>query len=1130
MDNRKNLIERGLTTLTIGGRVFRIDREKPVGRGGSCLVYYAFEEVPGEVGRVHRVILKEFCPVAESDRERKLRLKHFKRSYENFLYFHNHPETNQYTVDADCLVEENNSWYQIVDYNEGVSLKEYMADCSLYQLIQVLINVAHALSKFHILKYLHLDVTPGNILVYPENQTVRIMDTDTIVQKKQVLGNDFQTPFSSGYGAPELLELSDDKGGIRQRVQFAHDGERADVFAMGAILYHFLYGVALHYNVLEGFTYEEALRHYVLKKYPACSRRGVLEIQEFLRRTLAKKPKERFASMQQVEQALRKILPFVEEGKVHIRDNFLPNNSIIYGREEKLRELEYCFQKQGSMGSNRISFISGTGGIGKSALAKEYAKKHMDQYDLIVEVSAISAKQALLSMELVWEENAGQQDLEERTERLLQLLDDRNLLLIVHDYNVSEDSYFAYFRKLPCDILLTTWNRWTAISGVNLSREDLAQENQKENVLSLFAQYYLRKVSLYGDAAQEKALRDILEAEKQETYELIQRMDFHPLTIKVQAMQMSYVMGQELKPSQMLQLLQEKGIEKQEQVKVQHLRDEEKLLIGDAYYHLEFVFRTALERGLLLKKEKEVLRLMLLMTTSYGVGMNRFSEWTGLEKEDTEDALQQLWEQGWLEYEEEGRDYLGEEDKTYRMPMSVSQVLYRQAELACSVENCRAIFRRYEKTNLDDLSYLPMQQVLEHGWNMVHYVKEEETEAFAGFLHVYSLRLFSRGEGRASMELAVKYVEKSLIIRRNVWGEDAEQLTCGYCNLGVFYTELCEWEKAISYQRKAIRLCEDCYGRDHEETLKAKNNLAALYSNQGRFKEAIDLYKELPEREKDYTARYNLGLCYAQSGDRKKGLKLMEEALEIAQQQKDQEKVVRIMSNVAMYYMQMGAMERSYEYLQEALALSEKIYGTNHREVAGICSTLGTWWLYQQDFEKGILFLERTEQIYEKNLTSDHYLRIVNLANLGMAYFDWGEKEKGFQYELQAFELAQEYLKDKIEYNSMLDNNLARMYCERGEKRKAKLHLERVLAQAENLAEDLGLRRVYSNAGYILCMLEEPKEALVYLEKGIALEERASLGGNLALLYSNAAYAWRQLGKEENAKIYEEKIRQLQNQ
>ena len=72
MDNRKNLIERGLTTLTIGGRVFHIDREKPVGRGGSCLVYYAFEEVPGEVGRVHRVILKEFCPVAESDRERKL--------------------------------------------------------------------------------------------------------------------------------------------------------------------------------------------------------------------------------------------------------------------------------------------------------------------------------------------------------------------------------------------------------------------------------------------------------------------------------------------------------------------------------------------------------------------------------------------------------------------------------------------------------------------------------------------------------------------------------------------------------------------------------------------------------------------------------------------------------------------------------------------------------------------------------------------------------------------------------------------------------------------------------------------------------------------------------------------------
>ena len=183
---------------------FELDFAKEIGRGGTCLVYHAYKilNYNGEELR-HKVILKEFFPKLDGEdkilREKdgsliipntikeqalyKRKLQRFLHSYEMFVNLHNEEKTNNYIVDAYEMIEANGTWYIIADYNEAITLENYIEkQPNLYEFCQIMRNVSQAMSCFHDLEYLHLDLTPGNIMVF-KDLSVRIMDTDSLLEK-----------------------------------------------------------------------------------------------------------------------------------------------------------------------------------------------------------------------------------------------------------------------------------------------------------------------------------------------------------------------------------------------------------------------------------------------------------------------------------------------------------------------------------------------------------------------------------------------------------------------------------------------------------------------------------------------------------------------------------------------------------------------------------------------------------------------------------------------------------------------------------------------------------------------------------------------------------------------------------
>lgn len=75
----------------------------------------------------------------------------------------------------------------------------------------------------------------------------------------------------------------------------------------------------------------------------------------------------------------------------------------------------------------------------------------------------------------------------EMIQLLIDLMEKQRVLLIVHDYNTAADPD-ADWKKIPCDVLITTWNEWKNYGNeIRLREADI----NEYNAVAIFSHYYL---------------------------------------------------------------------------------------------------------------------------------------------------------------------------------------------------------------------------------------------------------------------------------------------------------------------------------------------------------------------------------------------------------------------------------------------------------------------------------------------------------------------------------------------------------------------------------------------------------------------------------------------------------------
>jgi len=196
--------------------------------------------------------------------------------------------------------------YLMMEYLDGESLAQRLANqkiLSVAEAVDICRQVASALTAAHQKGIVHRDLKPDNIFLvrdesHERQARVKVLDFGIAKLRGDLTGSSAKTQAGALMGTPPYMSPEQCRG-------FSDDiDQRTDIYALGIILYEMLCGAPPF--VSEGWG-EIVLMH--LTREPERPRARNASIPESLEaiilKALAKKPEDRFASMNEIETALR---------------------------------------------------------------------------------------------------------------------------------------------------------------------------------------------------------------------------------------------------------------------------------------------------------------------------------------------------------------------------------------------------------------------------------------------------------------------------------------------------------------------------------------------------------------------------------------------------------------------------------------------------------------------------------------------------------------------------------------------------------------------------------------------------------------------------------------------------------
>src|SRR5215211_158996 len=279
---------------------------EPIGAGGMGAVYKAYDN------KLQRVVALKLLPaeyVAQQDRRRRF----FQEARAASALNHPHILTI-YEVG-----EDDGRPYIAMEYVEGQTLRDKIKNngLQLKETLDIAIQIAAGLARAHEMGIIHRDLKPENLMLSRDGYA-KILDfglAKLVAERERALAADSEqktlirgVQTESGtlmgtvnYMAPEQL--------LGQRVD-----RRCDVFSFGVVLCEMLTGTApfVHDNRIDTM-------HAILHRAPQFPADGSSqlpsEMQRILTKALAKTPKERYQTIDELAEELKTLKRDLEFGK-----------------------------------------------------------------------------------------------------------------------------------------------------------------------------------------------------------------------------------------------------------------------------------------------------------------------------------------------------------------------------------------------------------------------------------------------------------------------------------------------------------------------------------------------------------------------------------------------------------------------------------------------------------------------------------------------------------------------------------------------------------------------------------------------------------------------------------------------
>lgn len=1122
-----------------------------IGRGASCAVYRA-DFTDGHGNRTEHILKEynpkridmyrenngELCVESEDDAEEfEAGLRRFAAGYERQNAIRRISGLKNATSNIQGIYHANGTRYIDMTCFEG-STYDTVRERSLYELLRRMKAVTQVLGSYHKAGFLHLDVKPENIYTVPETcELVMLFDFDSVTEKEHVPSN-AELSYTKSWAAPEQTNPAG-RGSIC---------EATDLFAVGEMIFFQLTG--RHSSPEERRSGAEYVFDRTAAVFENVNPRVFPMLDELLRRTICALAKERYQSAEKLTGALDGIIRTADPKEPYIMKKLPGVQDFFVGRDAELEAIHSRLCR------DNVLFLSGIGGIGKSELAKQYARRYQEEYDSVCFAPYHGSEDSLIMDDSAISVCNFQPYPDEKPEdycarklrRLQELCDDRTLI-IIDNYDADGENGIGKLLELGCRLLITTRND---LSGGDRAQLHVGALADRTDVRAIFDRYYTRPLA----AEEESCVGRIIEL-----------VAGHTMTVELLARQMT---AGRVRPEDMLRKLQRGGMSESGGERVRVTKDavqENK----SAYDHVRALF----DLSGLAEDEKYVMSCLALIPYT-GVSAELFHNWCEL---DGYDVINELVYEGWMRRDERSdlismhpvvsdivldqeHDRLGGDLPLLRNIRQLDDInKYTPEEKTANAELLAGVARKLIAQNIGSENAADFLCDALYPYRDCGYLNEaerssmraaeirlsmsgEKSESVASVyntlgnlasnkgdlgkaeeyhLKALKINLKLHGENndgtalsynglgcmylyRGDLTRAEKYILKSLAIYLKLHGEKNGETAAGYSNLASINLRKENYDKAEEYSRKALDIALELYGEKSDIVSTSYNILGSLYHEKGDMKKAEEHYRKALEISREQygekngevaVAYNNIGRAYEETGDLDAAEKYLKKALEIKLELYGEE-----YSNSAVIYRNLGDLsdrrcdpDKAEEYFLKALEIRRKLYGEEHGDVAASYCDLGALYQSRGDIDKSLEYFQKALDIRLKLYGEKHGDVAESYFGVGYLYHKKDDFEKAEEYYLTALAIRRKLYGEKHGDVAETYNILGMLYAEKGSLKKAEEYFRKALEIMRKLygEEDSRTAETYYDLERLYEDKKEPDKALEYARK--ALEIRSKLNG-----------------------------------
>lgn len=603
--------------------------ESEIGRGGSCIVYEAARVTDTGDKTLYRV--KEFYPYklnisrdenntlipsandAEAFNQRQEQLRYdFTHTNKLFYSDDNYSAmTNQLDV-----FRQNGTSYILSTYSSKKTLATYKPE-TLKECVMLVKQVAHVLGNIHKQGYLYLDIKPDNVLVVDGYQKrVQLFDFDSLLSMQEVRKtsklncSDIRLSYSKGFSPIEL-----------QTSKIRRLGPHTDVYGVGALLYYLLFGYTPTSPDCEmGAVFDFSKIQY---DYHKCDDRLFSSLCDFFHNALAVYYADRYQNMREAVEQLHEIEKYADPMIPRIYSTHITKPKIFYGREREFGKLDRLLANS----DYNCLFVTGMGGIGKSAFIREYLTCRRGKFDTVLYIYYKDSIEATISNDSNIEINTLRQDEEakagtryfdKKCQKIRELVRGTSSVLVIDNFSGEIDDDLRALLATDLKVIL-------------LSRKVPSYQSSQEIKLAAISDLKALRCIFEDNLG-----RSITDNEQDCFEQIIKRIEGHTLVLELIAKQIAN--SHITIPSAAI-LTDEYGFSAIAPEKVDYEKDSRQTsnTIGNII--------DALFEANMLSAEKKVLMKVSSLLGDDGIDINHFQQ---IMKLESKNDLNELIKDGWL--------------------------------------------------------------------------------------------------------------------------------------------------------------------------------------------------------------------------------------------------------------------------------------------------------------------------------------------------------------------------------------------------------------------------------------------------------------------------------------------------